>query len=179
MKSPYPTLSWLLAALALALLGAWGFLAYQGFMLRDRAAAADAADAERTERTAYLATVKGALRQSEADLAAIDGRFVGRDDVPDYITALEGLASREGVTVAMGSINLDEPSEEPVGALRLRVSVSGSWQNVTGFVARLESMPYASSLSSLSFTRRELPEGQGAAAFTWTADMDLVTQVAN
>ena len=174
MKSSYSLWSWVLAALSLALLGAWGFLAYQGFALRDEAATAASAEAERTDRAAYLSTVKGALRQSEADLAAIDARFVDRDDVPGYIADVEALANRADVLVTMGSIDLEAPSDAPIGTLRLSVVATGSWSQVIGFVAGLESMPYAASIESLSFARRTGEKGT-----SWVADIDLVTQVAN
>lgn len=174
MKSSYPIWSWAFAALSLALLGAWGFLAYEGFKLREAAAVATAAEAERSERAAYLSTVKGALRQSEADLAAIDARFVDRDDVPGYITEIEAEADRAGVAVSMGAIDLETPSDAPVGALRLGLSVSGSWQQVIGFVAHLESMPYASSVTSLSLSKRVSENGT-----SWSAAIDMLTQVAN
>lgn len=140
-----------LGLLVLTALALWIFIGAKSHSFKAEAMAIETDLATKTTQDAYLGSVRNALRGSKAELAAIEGRFIGKDDIPEFINMLESRASSTGVLADFGSISV-VPTESGSGMLKIHMTGSGSWSEVTSFIARLESLPYASKIESATFS---------------------------
>lgn len=149
---------------AVLCLGLWYFTVSAGEELRGQAATVAAFRAEEQ--------AVGNLARLVEDTALERGELLSyvlvKDDVPTFITKLEGYASEQGVLVETS--NLRERDGEVFNELLLTLEMSGSKKALVQFYQILESLPYHSYVSSLSLTR-VFNANTGAA--TWESSVEL------
>jgi Tfp pilus assembly protein PilO len=158
-------------AVLLALLGALGFIVYQSYAYKADIAAMQSAARDASALAARQAALERNLKGSKADLDAVDARFVREGEVSDFVDMLEKTADAQGVNANIGSLSL-EPNARDGGikALTLRVDGTGTWNQVLGFMAALESMPYALRVNVASLQK---VLGDGAPGGVWRFAADL------
>jgi hypothetical protein len=114
-----------------------------------------------------LAENKELLAAVSADGDKIEAYFVNNQTLPNLIESLEALAS----TTSAG-LNLTQATveDQTTGAkLRLELVTTGSFSQVTNYLARLETMPY-----ELVFKQARLSQGAAGEKFTtWQAQISL------
>ncbi len=154
IKSSYFSFTLVAAVLALASLGAWGFLIYQSAGLKAKLASISASAESAAAKEARSLGIKAALRDSRESVAAVDARFVAKDGIPEFIDGLEAKARAAGVKADVSSINLDE-SGDPAAlkSLRLHIAGQGDWKSIVSYVASLEALPFASKVEGVSISK--------------------------
>jgi hypothetical protein len=149
----------ILGSVSLALLGAWIFLGYEAKVFRDEIAVMSNEAKNRTALNTYLASIKSALRDAKTDLEVIDQRFIKRDKVSQFISLLEEKAAEASVLADVGSLTIETPeNSRPI--LHLKISGSGAWENIVGFVSVLDTLPYVSRISGLTIAKKPLSAAQ-------------------
>lgn len=158
-------------AVLLALLGALGFIVYQSYAYKADISALQSAARDASALAARQAALERNLKGSKADLDAVDARFVREGEVSDFIDMLERSAEAQGVSANIGSISLEQNARDGgIKALSLRVDGTGSWSQALGFMAALESMPYALRVNVATLQK---VSGDGAPGGLWRFAADL------
>lgn len=112
--------------------------------------------------------------------------IVSRADVLEFIKLIEGVGARHNTELSIDSINIGEPAEgAPLGSAdgKFRISVRGTWKDVTRALFSLENLPYKLHLTTAHFEKlgsQESSSQSGAAAaaktaasMIWRADVEL------
>lgn len=166
----------LLGTISLALVCGWALLVYLSYSYKADIAEASAADRERVSESSYLASLRALMREEEADIQAIEERFIQEEDIPLFVESLEDKASQSGVEATLGSLNLGNAAEgSAIAPLSVSIAAKGPWQSLVRFVSALDYLPYASKIEGVSFSKIEssAPEAQGA----WNARIDFIQYV--
>jgi len=122
-----------------------------------------------------LAVVRAALRESSATLGELETIFIPEDSVSSFIDSLETLATREGVTINLGSLSIDPVAGSTVAKqLRVRASTAGSWRNVLSFTSALESLPQAVVVQTAAFNKElDADPSHPSSTTRWNAVLDI------
>jgi Tfp pilus assembly protein PilO len=162
----------ILGILVVALLGAWIFFGYKASSYKKEIALLATEAKNKSALDAYLSSVRNALRDSKSDLAIIKSQFITKDEIPEFINLLESKASKSGVRADFSSINIntDETSRE---VLKIKITGTGDWNNVTDFISTLDSLPYASHIGSINLNKISGAPQDKTIALTWGFSMEL------
>lgn len=161
----------LLSCALAAALFSWGYITYKSHALRKEAALIQTEAKLGATRGSYFLSIKNVLRDSRKEIAAIEGRFVQKEKVPEFVSLLESMAERSAVKIDFGSLNLDDATK-----LRIRMTGSGSWIDVASFIRDLEALPYAARIESVQIAKAPSQEGKPNAG--WNFNLELVEQIA-
>ncbi len=161
----------------LALLGVWVFLIYKTSALSNEITLIAAEARNRNSQSTYASAIRNTLRDSKDDLATIDNRFVNEDNVPEFINVLEDKAAQIGVKTNFGSINV-EPArgDSPYPQLRVKMTGSGVWEKVVGFVSTLDALPYVARIENVNFIKVGSNDEKNATT-TWSFNVELVQYI--
>jgi hypothetical protein len=163
----------ILSLVALCLLAGWSFISYRSAIIKTDIDTAISETRSQSTENIYLGSVRNALRDAKDDLLLVEDRFVDKDNVPEFISILEGIASRTDVRADLGSINIEQANKGEHGTLRIRMTGAGTWENAISFVATLDSIPFASKIETLNFSKPFDTEGR-ASTSTWNFNLELV-----
>lgn len=164
-----------LSLCTLVLLSAWAFLMYESGSLHTKIVEIALEAEDKSFESTYSSSVRNTLREAKADLSLIDQRFVEKDLVPEFINVLEQKGDASGAQVNLGSINV-EPGA-PYGLLKIRMTGSGTWEQMLSFVSVLDSLPYVLRIDNLSFTKRGIGTTGAQATTSWGFNLDIVQYV--
>lgn len=153
------------------LLSVWAFLIYKSVSTRSHIVTIEAEAREKSSESTYSNSVRNILRDSKENLEAIDARFVPEESVPEFITMLESQAETSKVRVNLSGIDVTPTS--PHAQLQVKVNGFGEWKNVVSFVTALDSMPYASRINNVNFTKQGVGNNAEATT-TWAFNLDFV-----
>lgn len=164
-----------LSIAALLVLCLWVFLYIKGTSIKAEALAVESDIAAKRNDETYLASVHNALKNSKADIASIDARFINKDGIPAFIDLLESKISHAGIKADVGSIDIatDANGSE---VLRLHITGTGSWENVLSFITALESLPTASKAESVTFQKTNDTDVKNT---TWSFGVDFIQYLSN
>jgi hypothetical protein len=106
------------------------------------------------ERQATESTTK-ALREFvnevEGDLATLESRIVPANEAVKIIELVESLAKKERLSVEVQAEDQEyAPSKEELKLLALVIRTQGAWSSTYRFLSMLESLPYKTSLKSVT-----------------------------
>lgn len=129
------------------------------------------------KKSEQLISVRTALREAMPLVNGVERALVSEDYVSVFIDNLETLANDSDLRLSIGSLSIDQiPNVSSLKRMIVRLSVDGLWSDVVAFSSFLESMQYATSIESISFSRN--PRAEGSDARVWNAMIDLVVFVA-
>jgi Tfp pilus assembly protein PilO len=171
LKTPYTFFVAILLVIVLGLFGAWCFFVYRSSALRGEIAALQSASDEVSAKESKLISLKNVMRDSKDDIDLISSRFIAKDDIPKFIDMLETDAQGANVKADLSSINLEDGEPSAIRALKVHVSGSGSWKDSVGFIALIESLPYALSVDSLSLSKTGDSGKNKSDTWNWNADI--------
>ncbi len=157
----------ILGACTLIALGAWIFLAIKSNSLRQENIAIETKIQAKTLESSYLTSVRNVIKGSKKEIAVVEKRFIEKDSVPQFIDLLESEAVSAGIKADFGSIDVLEEGVNN-GALRIRMSGTGSWTNVTRFITTLETLPYASKVEGLTLSKSDTKSAN------WSFNLELI-----
>jgi hypothetical protein len=138
----------IICATAAMLFGAWVFIVYKSYSYKNQIATISEGIKTRSSEDSFLISLKSTLREAKNETQAIESRFILKEEVPSFITMLENKADTIGVKVDFGSINIEE-GEVLDGTLKLQITGSGDWSEVTDFIVMLDSLPYAATIEEI------------------------------
>lgn len=128
-------------------------------------------------RDKNLRAAKAALSENKAEISLLDSYFVKSDGVVDFINGLEALGNKNGVTINIASVSVESDPKAKATLyemLRLKIEISGSWASVTNFIAILENIPYAVSISQVSLASIPSAANDGVKGNTvWRGAIDF------
>lgn len=121
------------------------------------------------ERERRLDSVKELVNDTTQERSLIASYFVTEDGVASFIQFIEEIAADLDVTPSISSVAAENDT------LSFQVSVSGSWEEVTQTLARIESAPRASRIKQLRLYSEADPDAEDVSLATWTAVFTLTT----
>jgi hypothetical protein len=167
-----------LSVLCLAAAGGYWFL-YSGLSETNARSASLLGEIRAEEKRAEEARLLGDLvEETQAERAAIDAKFVGKEDIVPFIERIEATAKAAGIKADVASVDL-APVEGSASkeAVVLRLSASGSWRDTMHFAALLESLPYAINVKAVSLSASGLPPADAKSsaprARQWVSQFDF------
>jgi len=150
MKYLLPLILSILAFLLIG--GAYAFLFFGVNGYVERIAVAVQSSETLTRRDTTARSIEKFLKEVEVERETLSGFVIKNDDVVSVIELLEQVARDEGVVLSISSVSASDVSgwdhHERIDVL---FSVSGSFANLTDFIATLESLPVASRVESGGF----------------------------
>jgi hypothetical protein len=104
--------------------------------------------AQQSHAEQTLALTRQTLTDTERDRAKLDALALPSDGAADFINMVEQQAKRAGVSLEVGNVNAT-PKEGMFDSLGLAIKATGSFAATTRFLHLLETLPYASSVTSV------------------------------
>jgi Tfp pilus assembly protein PilO len=157
----------ILGVCTLLTLGAWIFLALESNSLRQESIAVEKKIFAKTAESTHLSSMRNVIKSSKSDVATIEKHFIKKDSVPQFIDMLESEAVSVGVKADFGSIDVLEEGVNS-GALRIRMSGTGSWTAVTRFITTIETLPYASKVEGMTLSKSDTKSAN------WNFNLELI-----
>lgn len=171
IHSAYRSLLIFSIILSVAFAAAWQIMVYRSYSMKAEIESVTTKAREAEKRSSYLLSLQDALASMQGDLKTIDSRFITKEAIPTVIDDIESRAAAADVKIDVGSVDLEEVSDPAVPhALKLHISGSGAWKNVTRFISVAESLPYMARLEGVSMTYT---------ARSWSFSTDAIIYVAN
>ena len=109
-----------------------------------------------------LRAIKISLDENKDFISQIDSFFIAPDGVVNFITSLEKLGRESGVGVNVSSVAVAPDAKvanDFKESLKLKLDVSGSWQDVLHFLSRIENLPYRVQFDGASVTLQKTATG--------------------
>lgn len=152
----------------------WLFLLVKSFSYKSEILNIRQDVAEAESRSTRLFSVRDIWRSTEGDLGSIEERFIREDEVPSFISMLEGQAETSSVKADLSGIIIDPANKNsPFRFLRVRVNVSGSWSDLISFVHSLDTMAYASRVDKISLSKSADSADPNISGTVWNAVVDI------
>lgn len=129
------------------------------------------------DRDKNLRTTKAMLDENEVAISQLDSYFVKSDGVVDFINSLESMGNKNGVSINISSVSVESDVKAKATlyeTLRLKIEISGTWANVTNFIAILENLPYGVNISQVSLV--SVPSAlsdSGKGSVSWRGAVDF------
>lgn len=103
-----------------------------------------------------LKALKAFVQETAPLHTKLDTYFVSPEGVADFIDLLESIGRKVGVAVTILSVEkIVTAQSTEVEVLSLRLSGSGSWEDVVRFLGILEFLPYQTTIGQLVFSRTQ------------------------
>jgi hypothetical protein len=143
-----------ICAIALAV-GLYAYLYFQAGGVADKAVAArDDLQKGNAGQTA-LKNVRSVAEATAAERAELSSYLIPSNNAVSFIQALESIGPASGARVTISSIsdsNLDSAAPGTIGAISASIAASGSWGSVMRTLRLLETLPYQSSIDSVTLS---------------------------
>jgi Tfp pilus assembly protein PilO len=110
---------------------------------------------------------KELLARASVDGDKISAYFVSDRTLPDLIESLETMAGTDGVALNLTQAAVDSKAVNP--KLRLDLTATGSFAEVTNYLSHLETMPYQLIFNSLRLSQ----ESAGEKSVVWRLQTSL------
>ncbi len=166
-----------LSLCVLVVLAAWIFLIYKSSQISGGIASIAEEARNRNSESTYASTVRNTLRNSKDALLRIENRFVTEEGVPEFINILEDKAAQVGVRADFGSINVEPTKgDSPYPQLRVKMSGSGRWEKIVGFISTLDALPYISRIESVNFIKMGSTDEKNATT-SWSFNLELIQYI--
>lgn len=118
------------------------------------------------ERENVLRGLTRLAEETEASREELLTHVVSVENPASFIEEVERLGRQAGVSIEIGSVDIEDSAANSLNSVSLSVRAEGSWDRVVRFVRATEILPYGVSVSDLSLDGLER-EG------TWTASLSL------
>lgn len=132
----------------------------------------DAADQQ-----AKLEATKKLFEETEKSRDVVEGAFVEKDGVVDLANTLERFGRLSGATSTIVSLTQADKKVETasglVGQVVVNLRVSGSWDEVVNYLARVESLPLAFNFDQVALKAQVGELGKTKTAKDWELLMAL------
>jgi len=109
------------------------------------------------------------------ELKIIDSRLnsilIEEGEIVNFISIVEDISSELEVEIQIIEIDFNDfPDSKTkiLGELNMDFQISGSWQQITNFLQRVESLPYVLNIESVRFSINNSPD-----SFGWNANFTL------
>lgn len=106
----------------------------------------------------------------------LDRAFLKSEEVASFASYLERLATSAGATAKITSYSSSQNGDSVFATenLNATLNISGPWYAVNNAVRLLESIPYASAIDAVSYTKGASEEaGKALSNAPWTANVSL------
>lgn len=105
-----------------------------------------------TEKKEGLANVKEKIIETEDIRTKLDGYFISKDGVVNFLNSIQALGSKKGLALVVSSVSVDPAPVSPnvLNAVNLQIVVTGQWASVYNFLAMLELMPLRVIINNVS-----------------------------
>lgn len=163
-----------LSVLTIVFLSAWFYLIYKSALIRGEIVFIASEARNKTSENTHVTSLRSVLRDSKANLATIDSRFVNKEDLPNFISILENQAADIGIKVDIGSITPEAANESTFPTIRIKMVGSGTWEKTIKFVATLDSLHYLSRIENLTLNKVGSQDKEAVATTTWNFNLDFV-----
>ena len=120
------------------------------------------------EREQMTRTASSFLAETAAERAELDTFIAQNADFVAVIESIEGAAAREKVSATVDSVNVSKTSQKYHEIVAVSVSARGSFGGVLSFASALETLPFASRVTSLSL------DSTGGTGWYLQASMEFV-----
>lgn len=97
---------------------------------------------ELSYKESLLKELEKDYQEKQADLAKIEGVFLGSNEAVGFISDLEKIAQQTGNIFEIKTAGTSESAEAGQSFLTLRISLWGNFNNLLSFLASLEDSPY-------------------------------------
>lgn len=133
-----------------------------------------------------VVALKRAIRNYELNASMVESLIVDKDDVFVFINDIEKIAKDGGAVISVQSIDLfdvlnngelirytgqDNP-ERAYGKFVMNIRVDGSWESVTKFLLKMESIPKHSVIEAL---RLVSVFDSNKKTSTWSGNFNIIT----
>jgi len=109
------------------------------------------------------------------ELKVVDSRLnnilIEKGKIVNFISLIEETSNDLGVDIQIFEVDFNDSSDDKVkvlGELEMDFQILGSWQQITTFLQRVESLPYVINIESLRFSINNSPDSIG-----WNANFTL------
>lgn len=130
----------------------------------------------RLERLYTKGQLQKAVQQNyesiKNDINFLDEAILTENQELRYITDVEELAERTGVSVALSVGASKREPERRYSTLDFTITARGGWEQLSRFSAELEALPYYTNIKELTVSAREQ---EGTSARTATLTMNAAT----
>lgn len=142
--------SGVLFALAAALLGGvWWQVTEKGTLLYEQITTIK----ESNLRTQNYRQLEATINQSQAERAALQQFFLNETTTITFLSEVEAIARAGGVQITTDALVVEPHPTEGFETLRLQATLVGAEENVLNLLEVLESLPYHSTLRSLTLQK--------------------------
>ena len=152
-------------------------VAYIFFVMRIQNSIAKVAElatevAHQSERDVRLGSVESVIRETVTERGELHKHFLVEDDIVDFITGIEELGVRAGITTNVISVSESFPEEVGSGGtLDLRLELDGTWSGIAQTLVLLETQEIATIVKEMSL------KADSSAASLWAASVTLEAQM--
>ncbi len=144
-----------IATLNVVMYGVYGFLIWDINTKNQAASELMVQAGANMKKDEALRAIKLSLSENKDFLSQIDSFFVAPDGVVAFITILESLGKDSNVKLDIGAVAIESDKQDPhpfSENLTLKLSMSGSWQNISYFLSKLQNLPYRVGITSATVT---------------------------
>lgn len=123
---------------------------------------------DKNTESEMLTSVKHVIADTASVRKELDGYFIAKEGVVDFIQRVEKMGAEAGVTLTFSTIDTPVGGGVPssLDRLVLRLSSTGSWQQGIHFLTLMESLPYALSVTGARMTKQS--------SLQWQATLTLM-----
>ncbi len=104
------------------------------------------------------------LRESAAERTQLSDYLLTEGKTINFLSEIEGLARQLGVEVVTDSLTVNSLPNPDFQTVDLKLRASGGKASITRFISLLETLPYYSSLNSLSLSSERVSGGDWEAS---------------
>lgn len=104
-------------------------------------------------REQYMISTGKIIQNIEGDLERIHNSIVSKTGDVEFISGLERMAERNGLTISIDSLYLDvnpKATTSPIVPLKIKLKTKGQWAGTYRFLKEIENMPVKVKVSSYS-----------------------------
>jgi uncharacterized membrane protein len=119
------------------------------------------------------------VTSTKTERIKLEQSFVGVGDIntAEFIRSLELLAKSYSVTLVIKSVGYEPvpemASSEVVSLIKFKVNVIGKWDNVYGFLGKMENLSKVAMVTGVTFDANAGFEGGKNQSKSWSADIDF------
>ncbi|MBI2045918.1 MAG: hypothetical protein HYT28_00635 [Parcubacteria group bacterium] len=135
---------------AIVIFAVYGFAVFFLFQNIEQSALLSGEITEQTQTEEHLRLLKNNIQGTEEERAKIEARFVSEDGMVSFIEQVESLGEVSSSKVVLRSVSIEGEKNE---ALKLELSITGSFSEVFHFMALAEHLPFQVSFVKMSMLK--------------------------
>ena len=132
-----------LAVIAVAFIALFYFVYADIKSKNEKVSVLEASLSQQDDKQGYVLSTKRTIQSLSDDLTQVNSSIVSTDGDVKFIESLEALARKNGLTIEIQSLTLDDTTlnSDSITILNIKAKTTGGWNGMYTFLADIESLP--------------------------------------